>query len=173
MSNPEPSRPARIFGWNTGAYILIIGTLLVSHTLPTAGAERTVYTPDAPPDDTPPVSLRQFFHAYGHQSAVYQETAPTPLSLKAHEEADDPWIANDKLQHLTFSFLSTLSGQYVLTTKFHWHHSYGPLLVSSSATSALGIGKEFYDKRHEGRFSFRDLAADGIGILLASGLILL
>lgn len=79
----------------------------------------------------------------------------------------------DKLQHLSFSFLTTLSSQYILTEKLHWHHDHQPLIVSTGVTTAIGLGKEYYDSRHGGIFSLRDLAADGLGILLASGLILL
>lgn len=32
---------------------------------------------------------------------------------------------------------------------------------------AVGVGKELYDKKHGGEFDLQDLAADGVGCLLA------
>lgn len=121
-----------------------------------------------------PTPLRFIFRYGSDEIFVGTETAPDHRPLEEVESLGaDKWIAYDKLQHLTFSFLSTLSSQYILVEKFHWRHRYKPLGVSVGVTAALGLGKELYDHKHSGISSSRDLVADAMGILLASGLILL
>ena len=100
------------------------------------------------------------------------ETALLGAPLDPH--AEDPWLGFDKAQHLAFSFLWTLGTQYVAVNKGHLSEAQAlPLSIGTSA--AVGVSKEVYDL-HSGPpnvFSYRDLVADGVGILLAVGLILL
>jgi hypothetical protein len=103
---------------------------------------------------------------------------PTQLPALSHRmraaAPADRWWALDKAQHLTFSFLWTLSTQYVLTDKVGWSDRAAlPAAVGSGA--AVGLSKELFDWRvgPTGRFSTRDLAADAVGILLAAGIIVL
>ena len=103
----------------------------------------------------------------------WYSTVPNNFSAYA-VSSSDPWWARDKLQHLTFSFLWTLSTQYVLVEKADWSRSAAlPAAVGSGAT--VGLSKELFDWRlgPTRRFSTRDLAADAVGILLAVGVILL
>lgn len=100
-----------------------------------------------------------------------------PLVFRIAEEKEqplDPWIAYDKAQHLTFSFLWTLSSQYALEQKAGWRT--GRALPMAAGTSvAVGVAKELYDWKvgPTRRFSYRDLVADGLGVVLAVGFILL
>lgn len=91
-----------------------------------------------------------------------------------YDTTEDRWLGFDKVQHVTFSFLWTLGTQYVAVNKGRFSEAQAlPLSIGTSA--AIGVSKELYD-RHVGRqrfFSYRDLVADGIGILLAAGIILL
>ncbi len=91
-----------------------------------------------------------------------------------YRQAEDRWLGFDKVQHVTFSFLWTLGTQYVAVNKGRFSEAQAlPLSIGTSA--ALGLSKELYD-RHIGphrTFSYRDLVADGVGILLAAGIILL
>lgn len=100
------------------------------------------------------------------------ETASGPGPFDSH--AEDPWLGFDKAQHLSFSFLWTLGTQYVAVNKGHLSESRAlPLSIGTSA--AVGLSKELYDL-HTGPtnvFSYRDLVANGVGILLATGVILL
>lgn len=94
----------------------------------------------------------------------------TSFSQRPH----DPWLAFDKVQHFTFSFLWVLGSQYTFVNKGNWSEQQAlPLSIGSSA--AVGVAKELYDWRVKPSryFSRRDLAADGLGILLAVGFILL
>lgn len=100
------------------------------------------------------------------------ENLPTsPLRLALNRERD-PWLGFDKVQHVTFSFLGTLSNQYVLVNKLDVAESHA-LPVSIAVTATLGLGKEVYDKKRGPRrhFSYRDLLADAVGIGLATVLI--
>ena len=84
------------------------------------------------------------------------------------------WASFDKLQHVTFSFLVTVGTQYTLVNKLDV--SSKPATPVSAATGlSVGIAKELYDRRFgsSGRFDFRDLVADVVGVVLATGLILI
>jgi len=91
---------------------------------------------------------------------------PIPFS-----STSDPWLGRDKMQHLAFSFLLTVGSQYVLVNK-SGRTEMQALPLSVSGTAAVGLAKELYDRhKPRGFFSTRDLVADGVGILLAVGLI--
>ncbi|MEL7362954.1 MAG: hypothetical protein AAFN13_12845 [Bacteroidota bacterium] len=84
----------------------------------------------------------------------------------------DPWLGRDKALHVGASFLLTLSGQYMLVNKLDATEGEAwPL----SATGALAVGllKEIADSRRARNplFSWRDLAADAVGVGLGLGLI--
>lgn len=98
---------------------------------------------------------------------------PLNRPLRSRRPSEDEWIARDKARHVVFSGLWTLSTQYVLVNKADWSEGDAlPLSVTSSAT--VGLAKELYDaSRPEGTVSGKDLVADGVGISVAVGLILL
>ena len=82
-------------------------------------------------------------------------------------ENSDAWFAFDKVQHFTFSFLWTLSSQYILENKCNQK---GPGTIGLATGSALsaGLAKECYDRsKPNGYFSKRDMVADIVGILCA------
>lgn len=95
------------------------------------------------------------------------EAGPPP---RAH----DPWFGRDKALHAGGSFLLTLAGQYVLTSKFGAPEGEA-WPFAASATLSLGLAKEVLDGQRERNphFSWRDLAADTVGTALAVALILL
>jgi uncharacterized protein YfiM (DUF2279 family) len=80
---------------------------------------------------------------------------------------EDKWLAFDKVQHFTYSFLWTLSSQYILVNNMNMVEEDAlPFSVFSSVSA--GIMKERYDmKKPKGYFSKKDLAANCMGILLA------
>lgn len=93
-------------------------------------------------------------------------------SLRAVRRAERPpdrWIARDKALHTGGSFLLVLSGQYVLTDKARLSNAEA-LPVSAGTTLALGLLKEVADSRRPRgpHFSWRDLAADALGIALGA-----
>ena len=80
---------------------------------------------------------------------------------------EDKWLAYDKVQHFTFSFLWTLSSQYVLVNNMNMYEQ-DALPCSVVSSLSTGIIKETYDmKQPNGYFSNKDIVANTLGILLA------
>lgn len=98
-------------------------------------------------------------------------TEPSPV---APDTLRDPWFGRDKALHAGFSFLATLSAQYVLQAKLDASRDEA-LPIAAGVTFSLGLAKEIADSRRPVRplFSTRDLVADAVGVALAVGLILL
>ncbi|MEL6443943.1 MAG: hypothetical protein AAF089_11315 [Bacteroidota bacterium] len=84
----------------------------------------------------------------------------------------DPWLGRDKALHAGASFLLTLSGQYVLVNKLEATEGQAWPLAASGAL-AVGLLKEVADSRRARNplFSWRDLAADAVGVALGLGVI--
>ena len=138
-----------------------------------------------PPGSAPAPMVLRAQLLYGSGAS---DTVPPTVSLRAlprlHETAwrdtsfsqrpADPWLAFDKVQHFTFSFLWTLGSQYTFVNKWGLSER-GALPLSITSGAAIGLAKEFYDwrVRPSRYFSRRDLVADGLGIALAVGWVLL
>lgn len=76
-------------------------------------------------------------------------------------------IGFDKIQHAAFSCLWTLGSHYVLVNKsdFDEHKA---LSYSVSSSALIGITKELNDlNRKDGHFSWGDIIANGVGIVIA------
>jgi uncharacterized protein YfiM (DUF2279 family) len=88
------------------------------------------------------------------------------------QEIPDEWLAWDKAEHLGVSaFLSGVA--YSVFHDFYGNDKESSIYFSASLTLGLGLGKEFSDrKRPGGRFSYKDLVADivgiGLGLLIAA-----
>jgi uncharacterized protein YfiM (DUF2279 family) len=108
-------------------------------------------------------------------TCVTDRTAPERISYRAANRAlrNDLWFARDKALHLSYSFLWTLSSQYVLTHKTALSHNDSlPWALTSGFT--VGLAKELYDdRRPQNAFSWRDMTANAVGIGLAAALIVL
>ncbi|MFI5231903.1 MAG: hypothetical protein ACHQSE_05255 [Gemmatimonadales bacterium] len=83
---------------------------------------------------------------------------------KARETpAADPWFGFDKLEHFA---VSAIIQSWAHTTLRASGASYAQASWGAAAvTAGAGIGKELWDRHHHGDFSYRDLAADGAGLL--------
>jgi uncharacterized protein YfiM (DUF2279 family) len=98
---------------------------------------------------------------------VSDEAGSTPK-----QEVPDRWFAWDKAEHLGVSaFLSGVS--YSVFRDFYHNDEESSMYFSATLTLGLGLGKELHDsKRPGGRFSYKDLLADilgiGLGLLIAS-----
>ena len=78
----------------------------------------------------------------------------------------DPWFGKDKLEHFAASFIIE---SWAHTTFRARGASYAQASWGAAAvTAAAGVGKEMWDRTHHGDFSYRDLAADGAGLLTAA-----
>ena len=101
-----------------------------------------------------------------------QTLDPAPDSTRT-DQIVDPWFGFDKVQHFTFSFLWTLSSQYVIETKMEIHNN-RTIYYSAGSAFSIGLLKEFHDKdKPGGFFSKRDLIADGLGIICGVIIILI
>lgn len=100
--------------------------------------------------------------------------APAQVPAQQPSDRPDPWLGRDKALHAAGSFLLTLSGQYVLTSKLGASEG-AAWPLAAGATLSLGLAKEIMDSRRERapHFSWRDLAADAAGTALAVVVILL
>jgi uncharacterized protein YfiM (DUF2279 family) len=117
--------------------------------------------------------------AYGlstpKETLSFPHTLQRPASsFEASMGVHDPWLSFDKVQHFTFSALFTIGGQYALVNKFSWNEK-GALPVSMLTGFTIGLTKELHDWQAGPRryFSWRDMAANGAGIAVAAGFILL
>ncbi len=88
------------------------------------------------------------------------------------QKISDKWFAWDKVEHLGVSaFLSGVS--YSVFRDFYNNKKESSVYFSVTLTFNLGLGKELYDKKTpQGRFSYKDLVADivgiGLGLLIAT-----
>ena len=109
-----------------------------------------------------------FLLLFLYQISYAGNTSQT-LFLNEHEEPDtlqicDRWLAWDKVEHFGISaFLSATS--YKIFRDFYNNHKESSLYFSGGLTFGLGLGKEIYDeKRTNGKFSYKDLVVDVLGI---------
>jgi len=151
--------PRSVWGPQVGAIIVLIGGLLLG--LRPAVADDRKSDPDQTADSLS-AAVIAFHLRYG--------AGPTS---SADAPSRDRWLARDKVKHVVFSGLWTLSTQYVLVTKTGWSKPDAlPLSIASGAT--VGLAKELYDaSRPTGTVSGKDLVADAVGIGLAVGVIVL
>jgi uncharacterized protein YfiM (DUF2279 family) len=95
------------------------------------------------------------------------ETEPPALIPDTARAVEiDPWFGEDKFWHWAFS-LTLVGSTYHLT---HCRLEASQSMATGIALSfSLGSGlfKEFWDlKKPEGRFSYRDLIYDGLGVMM-------
>lgn len=88
-----------------------------------------------------------------------------------NEEIVDRWIAPDKGLHLLGSMMLTVAGSKTLQQNFGVK-SQASKTWAMSFTFCLGVGKEVRDStRPHNIFSWKDLTADIIGILIGRGIL--
>ncbi|MEM6785664.1 MAG: hypothetical protein AAF624_18235 [Bacteroidota bacterium] len=109
------------------------------------------------------------YEAWGLPGALPLSTTPDSVTVV---RPVDPWLGRDKALHAGASFLLTLSGQYVLVSKLDATEGEAWPLAATGAL-AVGLLKEVADSRRVRNplFSWRDLAADAVGVGLGLGLI--
>jgi uncharacterized protein YfiM (DUF2279 family) len=79
----------------------------------------------------------------------------------------DSIFSYDKLAHFIVSTIIVVGVGIIGLDVFKWSMSTS-LLVGDIVALMVGIGKEVYDSRNRGFFSFLDLVADALGIAAAS-----
>jgi len=87
------------------------------------------------------------------------------------KSSGDSWVGRDKGLHLIGSMISTIAISKTSQTFFNNSHDQS-LKLGISITFGLGLGKELWDStKKNNKFSYKDLAADIIGILIGSTLL--
>jgi uncharacterized protein YfiM (DUF2279 family) len=103
------------------------------------------------------------FPGNAEQTSVILESGEdeTPKAFK-----EDRWFAKDKALHLTASLILTGVSYRVYHDEFE-NPEVNSRVFASGLTLLLGLGKEVVDTQTpQGTASLKDLAADGVGILL-------
>jgi len=89
-------------------------------------------------------------------------------SKNTNPEVKDDWIAIDKLQHFSYSLLISLGCQYVLVNKMN-NTEESSLPISSVFSFSAGLLKELNDQKgKDGFFSFKDMVANIVGIMVGA-----
>ncbi len=146
------TKSSRVFVWNGGA--LVLGIILLGLALQCRAKA-------AAPSSSDSLTAA----AIAFQLRYNSPPAPAPTPDRA--PARGRWFGRDKVQHVLFSGLWTLSTQYVLVNKADWTED-DALPASVASGAAIGILKELYDaSRLTGTASGKDLVADAVGIGLA------
>lgn len=107
-------------------------------------------------------------------ASVVLRPAPPRADSVQHAPPPDRSLGRDKLLHFTGSAALTLSAQYLATDKGGLSNTEA-LPLSAAVTLSVGLTKEVVDSRRDRHplFSWKDLAADVLGVLLAAGFIAL
>jgi len=143
--------------WKMALVVGAMGILLCPLGSSPVRAEPSAVQPDSMTAATVAFELR-----YGTRGAP---ASPTPSRRRG--------LGADKVKHVVFSGLWTLSTQYLLVNKADWTES-DALPASIASGAAIGVLKELYDaSSYTGEASAGDLAADAVGIGLAVGVIAL
>lgn len=104
-------------------------------------------------------------------AAAQPAEATRDSSIAATARADDRWLSKDKADHLTASAFLVGAQYYVLRGEMQQSHEHS-LRLAIVGTLTAGIAKEIYDGvSKRGTPSFKDLAADALGIALAGFLL--
>jgi len=93
----------------------------------------------------------------------------TTATVASSTPIPDPWLGRDKAMHAGASLALTLGGQLILTQGAGLANERA-LPISAGTTLALGVMKELTDRRRDRNplFSWRDLAADALGVAVGA-----
>ncbi len=75
----------------------------------------------------------------------------------------DEWFSQDKFLHFYFSATIVGLSYHTLVCRLDRDEREGKIF-SISFTAIAGLGKEIYDKKKKGHFSWKDLCWDGAGL---------
>lgn len=107
-----------------------------------------------------------------HAPAVRAQSHETDACLRAcvgallepSPQLADRWFAEDKMRHLAMAFATTSFGH--AGARALGADANTATAIGAAATVVASIGKEIFDRRAGGLFSYRDLVWDAAGILL-------
>uniref|UniRef100_A0A7V0Z7K9 DUF2279 domain-containing protein n=1 Tax=candidate division WOR-3 bacterium TaxID=2052148 RepID=A0A7V0Z7K9_UNCW3 len=87
------------------------------------------------------------------------------LNISNNVQTTDKWFSQDKFWH--FSACASIVGlsYHTLVCRLKRDEEQGRI-YSISFTALVGLGKEVYDKKKKGHFSWKDLCWDGAGLVV-------
>jgi uncharacterized protein YfiM (DUF2279 family) len=95
----------------------------------------------------------------------------TTISAQQQKSHGDRWFGRDKGLHFVGSMISTVAVGKTSQTFFDQSKEQS-LKIGVGFTFALGLGKEVWDStKKNNKFSYKDLTADILGILMGSVLL--
>ena len=101
-------------------------------------------------------------------SISYKFNTETENLTEKKPDVKDDWIAIDKVQHFSYSLLISLGCQYVLVNKMN-NTEKSSLPISSAFSFSAGLLKELNDQKgKDGFFSFKDMVANFVGIMVGA-----
>gem|GEM_PF-2492580 len=103
-------------------------------------------------------------HRPTHDASAFRGAGTALAVQKTPGDQTDPWFAEDKWKHYSFSILLTVQGQYFRQSAAE-NRSQAVYLSVPLSVMGLGLAKEVRDQRAGGLFSVPDLVWDGLGVL--------
>ena len=79
------------------------------------------------------------------------------------KQMSDPWFAQDKVLHFSAGFAIPGLTYHFYVCRLDRDEDRGKV-YAVSLTALLALGKEFYDKKRTGRWSWKDLFWSGLGL---------
>ena len=119
-----------------------------------------------------PVFLLRLLQAHAPAPRHAQSTACCAGRVDeavAPPQISDRWFAEDKVRHFAMAFATTSFGH--AGARALGADARTATALGAAATVAASIGKEIFDRRVGGIFSYRDLVWDAAGILAAAVLL--
>jgi uncharacterized protein YfiM (DUF2279 family) len=80
------------------------------------------------------------------------------------KQMTDPWFAQDKVLHFSAGFTIPGLTYHFYVCRLERDEDRGKV-YAVSLTALLALGKELYDKKTKDRFSWKDLAWSGLGLV--------
>ncbi len=102
---------------------------------------------------------------YAQESDSLNDSLRYRLNIFKNIQTTDKWFSQDKFLH--FSACASLVGlsYHTLVCRLKKDEEQGRI-YSISFTALVGLGKEVYDKKKKGHFSWKDLCWDGAGLVV-------
>jgi uncharacterized protein YfiM (DUF2279 family) len=97
----------------------------------------------------------------GATTDMDESTDSSILYLK--RPVKDRWFSGDKFMHFGVSAAIPGLTYYAYVYRLEQDETQGKI-ISVSLTGLIGLGKEIYDKKTKGHFSWKDLVWDALGL---------
>lgn len=112
--------------------------------------------------NTSPTIIAQNAHAYDDS---VQRADSLTIMPEMKKVVSDPWFGQDKILHFSAGFAIPGLTYHFYTCRLNGDEQRGKV-YAVSLTALLALGKEFYDEKKKGHFSWKDLAWGGLGLAI-------